>query len=346
MNPTLLNNMGLSLEDVRTMLSNVNANRPKGSLTDGDQTYSLETTDQLLKAKEYRPLVLTYQNGSAVRLSDVATVTDGVEDIRTTGLAGNEPAVLLIISRQPGANIIATVDRITAMMDELQADIPPAMHLGVVMDRTTTIRASVHDVEVSLTLSIILVVGVVFLFLRNWRSTIIPSVAVPVSLVGTFGAMYLLGYSLDNLSLMALTIATGFVVDDAIVVVENITRHLEAGMSPMEAALLGAKEIGFTVLSISISLVAVFIPILLMAGYVGRLFREFAVTLSVAVLVSLVISLTATPTMCARLLKSPNEEGEHGRIYRWAGKFDDFILGTYEKAAWRGCSSGFWHRRC
>ena len=341
-NPTLLNNMGLSLEDVRTMLSNVNANNPKGNISEGDQTYSLETTDQLLKAKQYAPLVLVYQNGSAVRLSDIATVTDSVEDIRTTGMAGADPAVLIIISRQPGANIIETVDRITAMMDELQADIPPAMHLGVVMDRTTTIRASVHDVEVSLTLSIVLVVGVVFLFLRNWRSTIIPSVAVPVSLVGTFGAMYLLGYSVDNLSLMALTIATGFVVDDAIVVVENITRHLEDGLSPLEAALTGANEIGFTVLSISISLIAVFIPILMMPGLVGRLFREFAVTLSVAVLLSLLISLTTTPMMCAVLLKSHKSQGEQGRLYRWAGKFDDFIVGTYEKGlAW--VLEGFWH---
>ena len=341
-NPTRLNNMGLSLEDVRTMLSNVNANHPKGSISDGDRTYSLETTDQLLKAHEYAPLVLAYNNGSAVRLSDVATVTDGVEDIRTTGLAGMDPAVLIIISRQPGANIIATVDRITALMDELQADIPPAMHLGVVMDRTTTIRSSVHDVEVSLSLSMVLVVGVVFLFLRNWRSTVIPSVAVPVSLVGTFGAMYLLGYTLDNLSLMALTIATGFVVDDAIVVVENITRHLEEGMSGLEAALTGANEIGFTVLSISISLIAVFIPILLMPGIVGRLFREFAVTLSIAVLLSLLISLTTTPMMCAVLLKSHKEEGEHGRLYRWAGRFDDFVIGMYERMlAW--VLRGFWH---
>ncbi len=341
-NPTRLNNMGLSLEDVRTMLASVNANNPKGSISDGERTYSVETTDQLLKAKEYAPLVLTYQNGSAVRLSDVATVTDSVEDIRTTGLAGAEPAVLIIISRQPGANIIATVDRITALTPELQADIPPAMHLGVVMDRTTTIRASVHDVEYSLTLSMALVVGVVFLFLRNWRSTVIPSVAVPVSLIGTFGAMYLLGYSVDNLSLMALTIATGFVVDDAIVVVENITRHLEEGMSGLEASLRGAEEIGFTVLSISISLIAVFIPLLMMPGLVGRLFREFAVTLSVAVLLSMLISLTTTPMMCAVLLKSPEEEGEHGRIYRWAAKFDDLILGTYEKAlAW--VLEGFWH---
>ena len=330
-NPTLLNNMGMSLEDVRTMLANVNANRPKGSISDGQRRYSLETTDQLLTAKQYAPLVLAYHNGAAVRLSDVASVTDSVEDIRTTGLAGDQPAVLLIISRQPGANIIATVDHITAMLPELQASIPPAMHLGVVLDRTTTIRASVRDVESALTLSICLVVGVVFLFLRNGRSTLIPSVAVPVSLIGTFGVMYLLGYTLDNLSLMALTIATGFVVDDAIVVVENISRHLEAGMNAREAALLGAQEIGFTVLSISISLIAVFIPILLMPGIVGRLFREFSVTLSVAVLISLAISLTTTPMMCAVLLKPKHEMRKPGLLHRWAVKCDELIVGMYER---------------
>jgi multidrug efflux pump len=341
-NPTRLNNMGLSLEDIRTMLGNVNANNPKGLLSDDHGAYSITTTDQLLKAKEYAPLIVAYVNGSAVRLSDVAEVTDSVEDVRTTGLSLGKPAVLLIISRQPGANIIDTVDRIFAMLPELQASIPPAMKLDVVLDRTTTIRSSVRDVEFTLVLSIGLVVLVVFLFLRDGRSTLIPSVAVPVSLIGTFGVMYLMGYTLDNLSLMALTIATGFVVDDAIVVVENIARHLEEGMVPLEAALLGAQEIGFTVLSISISLIAVFIPILLMPGIVGRLFREFAVTLSVAICISLVVSLTTTPMMCATILRAHKEHGEQGRIYRWAGRIDDLFLGFYEKTlGW--ILTGFWH---
>ena len=251
-NPTLLNNMGLSLEDVRTVLGNVNANNPKGSLSDGERSFSISTTDQLLKANEYRPLLIAYHNGSPVRLSDIASVVDSVEDIRTTGLANGKPAVLMIISRQPGANIIDTVDRVRTMIPQLQASIPPAMKLAVLLDRTTTIRASVHDVEVTLMLSIGLVVLVVFFFLRDFRTTLIPSVAVPVSLMGTFGVMYLLGYTIDNLSLMAMTIATGFVVDDAIVVIENITRHLEEGLTPLEASLKGAGEIGFTVMSISI----------------------------------------------------------------------------------------------
>jgi multidrug efflux pump len=329
-NPTLLNNMGLSLEDVRTVLGNVNANNPKGSLSDGERTFSISTTDQLLKAREYRPLIIAYRNGSPVRLSDVATVIDSVEDIRTTGLANGKPAVLMIIFRQPGANIIDTVDRVREMMPELQAAIPPAMKLSVLLDRTTTIRASVHDVEVTLMLSIGLVVLVVFFFLRDLRTTLIPSVAVPVSLMGTFGVMYLLGYTIDNLSLMAMTVATGFVVDDAIVVIENITRHLEEGLSPVEAALKGAGEIGFTVMSISISLIAVFIPILLMSGLVGRLFREFAVTLSVAILISMVISLTTTPMMCATILRHRGNGRRPGLIKRIALWVDQRILGAYE----------------
>jgi multidrug efflux pump len=328
-NPTLLNGLGLDLEDVRTALANANANRPKGELSSVNRLWTLSTSDQLHKAAEYRPLIVSYHKGAAVRLSDVATVTDSVEDIRSGGLSNGKPAVLLIIFRQPGANVIATVDRIRAVLPQLQASISPAIDMQVVMDSTTTIRASVHDVEITLIISILLVILVVFAFLRDARSTFIPSVAVPVSLIGTFGVMYLLGFSIDNLSLMALTVATGFVVDDAIVVVENITRYLEQGMKPVEAALRGAREIGFTVLTISISLVAVFIPILLMGGIVGRLFREFAIVLSVAIAVSMVISLTATPMMCAQLLRSREEE-RHGRLYRASERVFDWIHRRYE----------------
>jgi multidrug efflux pump len=330
-NPGALNNLNLSLADLSTVLNAANANRPKGVIDGDAHAVVLGTTDQLFKADQYKPLVVAFKNGAAVRVSDVATVVDSVEDIHTAGLAGGKPAVLLIVFRQPGANIIDTVDRVRKIMPELQADIPGGMKLGIELDRTTTIRASVEDVEFTLMLSIGLVILVVFVFLRDVRSTLIPSVAVPVSLIGTFGVMYLLGYSVDNLSLMALTIATGFVVDDAIVVVENITRHLEAGMKPMEAALLGAKEIGFTVMSISISLIAVFIPLLLMGGIVGRLFREFAVTLSVAIFVSMLISLTTTPMMCATLLR-PREEEKRGRFYRFSEWIFDHILKAYERA--------------
>jgi multidrug efflux pump len=330
-NPRALNNLGLSLEDVRTTLSAANANRPKGSIQSEDKSWSLSTTDQLFKAKEYKGLILNYQKGGAVRIGDVAGVTDSVEDIRNAGTANAKPAVLLFITRQPEANMIDTVERIRAMMGRLDAEFPAAMNLQIAMDRTTTIRASVHDVQFTLVLSICLVILVVFIFLRDVRSTLIPSVAVPVSLIGTFGVMYLLGYSIDNLSMMAMTIATGFVVDDAIVVVENITRHLEAGMKPKDAALLGAKEIGFTVMSISISLIAVFIPLLLMGGIVGRLFREFAVTLSIAILISMVISLTTTPMMCAVLLQ-PHNQRHHGRLYRASEWIFDRILRFYESS--------------
>jgi multidrug efflux pump len=330
-NPTALYNNGLGLEDVRTALSAANVNRPKGSVANGDRAFSLSTTDQLLKAAEYEPLIIHYNNGAAVRLSDIATVTDSVEDIRTGGLSNGKPAVLIIVFRQPGANILETVDRIRALLPQLQASIPPTIKLWVAIDATRTIRASVRDVQITLMISIALVILVVFVFLRNVRSTFIPSVAVPVSLIGTFGAMYLLHYSIDNLSLMALTIATGFVVDDAIVVIENITRHLEEGMTPLDAALRGAQEIGFTVISISLSLVAVFIPILLMGGIVGRLFREFAVTLSVAIAVSLVISLTATPMMCAKLLR-PQNKTAHGRLYQASERGFDWILKGYERS--------------
>ena len=329
LNPTILNNLGLAMDDVRTALAAANANRPKGELSDDHRTWILATTDQLHQASEYRPLIIAYRNGNPVRLSDIADVTDSVEDVRTGGFFNGKSAISVVIFRQPGANIIDTVDRVLALMPQLQASIPVAIKLDVGMDRTTTIRASVHDVELTLLLSIVLVVLVVFVFLRDIRATLIPSVVVPISLLGTFGVMYLIGYSLDNLSLMALTVATGFVVDDAIVVIENITRYLEAGMKPLDAALKGAAEIGFTVLSISVSLVAVFIPILLMAGYVGRLFREFAVTLSVAVIVSMLISLTATPMMCALLLKD-RRHAKHGILYRVSERTFNLIHKFYE----------------
>ena len=328
-NPTVLNSHGLSLEDVRSSIVNANVNMAKGDLSNGGNSWSLSTTDQLMDAKDYRPLVLSFKNGAALRLQDVATVKDSVENLRSAGLTDGTPAILLGIFKQPGANIIDTVDRVQAMLPGLQAAISPAIEMKVVIDATRTIRASVKDVERTLLISIGLVIMVVFVFLRNWRSTLIPSVAVPISLVGTFGAMYLLGYSIDNLSLMALTVATGFVVDDAIVVVENITRHLEAGMQPMQAALHGAKEIGFTVISISISLVAVFIPILMMGGIVGRLFREFAVVLTVAIAVSLLVSLTTTPMMCSLLLR-PHAEEKHGKLFQWSERAFDWMLHKYE----------------
>ena len=330
LNPTQLNSYGLGLQDVTSMLSLQNANVAKGQISDGQVTSDVTANDQLLKADYYKDLVVGYHKGAAIKLSDVADVVDSVENIRAAGFMNGKPCVLLIIFRQPGANIIDTVDRIRDAMPSLKASIPAAMDFTVVLDRTTMIRASVKDVERTLIISVGLVILVVFLFLRNVRATLIPSVAVPVSLIATFGVMYLCSYSIDNLSLMALTIATGFVVDDAIVVIENISRYLEQGMSPMESALKGASEIGFTVLSISLSLVAVFIPILLMGGIVGRLFREFAVTLSVAIIVSLAISLTTTPMMCSRLLKS-HDEGKHGRAYQASEKIFSGILGFYER---------------
>jgi multidrug efflux pump len=329
-NPPALNDIGLGLEDVRTALAAANANRPKGALAADARSWALSTTDQLLKAKDYQRLVISYKNGGAVQLGDIANVTDSVEDIRTRGISNGKPAILVIVFRQPGANIIQTVDRVLALLPQLQASIPPTITLSVAIDATRTIRASVRDVQITLLISIGLVILVVFAFLRDVRSTLIPSVAVPISLIGTFGVMYLLGYSVDNLSLMALTVATGFVVDDAIVVIENITRHLEQGMKPLEAALLGAKEIGFTVLSMSTSLVAVFIPILLMGGIVGRLFREFAVTLSVAIAVSMLVSLTTTPMMCAALLRRHGEE-KHGRLFVASERVFDWVLEKYER---------------
>ena len=330
LNPVQLNGYGLGVQDVQKMLSVQNANLPKGQISNGETTADIITNDQLLKAEYYKPLIVGYHKGAAIKLSDVADVQDSVENIRAAGYVNGKPSVLVIISRQPGANIIDTVDRIYSELPSLKASIPSAINLTVVLDRTTTIRALVKDVERTLALSVALVILVVFFFLRNVRATLIPSVAVPVSLIGTFGIMYLCHYSLDNLSLMALTISTGFVVNDAIVVIENITRYLEQGMSPEDAALEGAKEIGFTVMSISISLVAVFIPILLMGGIVGRLFREFAVTLSVAILVSLGISLTTTPMMCAKLLR-PESEENRGRFYRASEKFFTWMVRTYER---------------
>jgi multidrug efflux pump len=330
-NPNQLNATGLGLEDVRNVLSQQNANLAKGQISNNSTTSDVATNDQLLKAEQYRPLIVGYSNGAAIKLSDIANVQDSVENIRSAGVANGKPCALVIVFRQPGANIIDTVDSVRAALPQLKASIPSAIDLTVVMDQTTTIRASVSDVERTLLISIALVILVVFIFLRNPRATIIPGVVVPVSLIGTFGVMYLCHYSLDNLSLMALTISTGFVVDDAIVVIENVMRHLEKGLRPLQAALLGAKEIGFTVLSISISLVAVFIPLLLMGGIVGRLFREFAVTLSVAILVSLVVSLTTTPMMCSRLLKTGKPE-DHGRLYRASERVFAWILVLYERS--------------
>ena len=327
-NPLLLNNLGLGLATVRTALGLANAHEPKGHVSDAVNAWSIDANDQIIQANQYRSLIVATRNGASVRLQDVADVQDSVEDIRNLGLAQGKPAVLIIVFRQPGANIIATVDRVRALLPELQASISPAIHIDVVMDRTVTIRASVRDIEITLLISIILVILVVFVFLRTVRATIIPSIAVPLSLIGTFGVMYLLGYSIDNLSLMALAISTGFVVDDAIVVLENVTRYLEKGMPPVQAAYKGASEIGFTVLSMSTSLVAVFIPILMMGGIVGRLFREFAVTLSIAIAVSLLVSLTTTPTMCAKFLK-PFKEEKHGRGYNFGQRIFDGVLGIY-----------------
>ncbi|MFY9683418.1 MAG: efflux RND transporter permease subunit [Candidatus Sulfotelmatobacter sp.] len=327
-NPTQLASYGLTLGNLQSALSLQNADLAKGQITDGMQTADILANDQISHAEDYKPLVVGFKNGAAVHLSDVAQVTDSVANVRTAGYLNGKRAVTVIIFRQPGANIINTVDRIRAQLPFIQASIPLGIETTIVLDRTTTIRASVSDVERTLLISIALVIVVVFVFLRNGRATLIPAVAVPVSLVGTFAVMYLFGYTLDNLSLMAMTIATGFVVDDAIVVMENIARHLEDGMKPFAAALKGAEEIGFTVFTISISLIAVFIPLLMMGGIVGRLFREFAVTLSTAVFVSMIISLTTTPMMCAYLLKNERAE-KHGSLYMASEKFFDWVLSLY-----------------
>jgi len=326
LNPMQLANNGVGLEAVRTALSNANANRPKGAFNDGERRWQISDNDQIFKAGDYEPIIVgrNPQTGATVRVGDLGTVIDSVADTHNAGFAGNntaghsgvlKDAILIAIFKTPGANVMDAVDAVLKELPRLQAEIPPTIRINVASDRTTTIRSSVHDVEISLLISVLLVVLVVFLFLREVWATIIPSIAVPLSLVGTFGVMYLLGYTIDNLSLMALTISTGFVVDDAIVVIENITRYLEEGMKPYEAAMRGSKEIGFTVLSMSTSLIAVFIPILLMGGIIGKLFREFAVTLSVAIAVSLLVSLTTTPMLCARFLKS-RDESRHGRVYR------------------------------
>jgi multidrug efflux pump len=329
LNPLALFKYGIGLEDVRAALASANAHSPKGMIEDSDQRFQIYTNDQANHAADYRPLVIAYRDGSPVRLTDVAEVRDSVENLRNQGLSNGKPAVLVFLYKQPGANIIDTVDRVKAILPQVEASIPSAINVEMTLDRTITIRTSLHDVERTLIIAIVLVVFVVFVFLRNVRATLIPSVAVPVSLIGTFGVMYLLGYSLDNLSLMALTISTGFVVDDAIVVLENVTRHIESGKTRMQAALQGAGEVGFTVLSMSLSLIAVFVPILLMGGIVGRLFREFAMTLSVAIMISLVISLTTTPMMCAYVLKHPRAR-KPGRLYRASERGFTALLGLYE----------------
>ena len=330
LNPLPMFKYGIGLEDVRAALASANAHSPKGAVDEGERHYQIYTNDQANIAEDYRPLVIAYRNGAPVKLTDVAQIEDGPENLRNAGLANGKPAVLVILYTQPGGNIISTVDRVYAELPQLRASLPSDIALTVPLDRSTTIRASLHDVEATLVIAIGLVILVVFAFLRNARAALVPSVAVPVSLIGTFGAMYLLGYSLDNLSLMALTISTGFVVDDAIVVLENVTRHIEAGMGRFQAALLGAREVGFTVLSMSLSLIAVFVPILLMGGLVGRLFREFAMTLSIAILISLVVSLTTTPMMCAHLALHRPQHG-HSRWYRASERVFEAVLGFYQR---------------
>ncbi|HDR9763625.1 TPA: efflux RND transporter permease subunit [Burkholderia cepacia] len=330
--PQALFHYGIGLEDVRAALASANANAPKGAIEFGPQRYQLYTNDQASEASQYRDLVVAYRNGAAVRLSDLSDVVDSVEDLRNLGLSNGKRAVLVILYRSPGANIIDTIDRVRAALPQLTASLPADITVTPVLDRSTTIRASLKDTEHTLLIAISLVVMVVFLFLRNWRATLIPSVAVPISIVGTFGAMYLLGFSIDNLSLMALIVATGFVVDDAIVVLENISRHIENGKSRMQAAFDGAREVGFTVLSMSISLVAVFLPILLMGGIVGRLFREFALTLSLAIAVSLAVSLTVTPMMCARLLPESHEPQSEGRFARFLERCFSRMQRGYERS--------------
>ena len=328
--PQALYKYGVGLEDVRAALSSANAHSPKGGIDVGDQRYQIYANDQANKSDDYKSLIVAYRNGAPVRLSDVGEVTDSVEDLRNAGLANGKPAVLIILYRQPGANIISTVDLVKGLLPQLRASVSPAIDINMAVDRSITIRASLSDVERTLIIAVLLVILVVFAFLRNLRATLVPVVAVSVSLIATFAAMYLFGYSLDNLSLMALTVATGFVVDDAIVVLENITRYVEDGMSPLEASLKGASEVGFTVLSMSISLIAVFIPILLMGGIIGRLFREFAMVISISILISLVVSLTTTPMMCAILLR--HETGEHGRLYRVSERFFDAMLNVYRRS--------------
>ncbi|HST00147.1 MAG TPA: efflux RND transporter permease subunit, partial [Usitatibacter sp.] len=331
LNPQRMNTLGISFDDVRTAITSTNANRPKGFLDDGQQIWTVQANDQAKTAEEYKPIVVTWRNGAPVRLSDLGDIEDGVQDVRNYGMYNGTPAVLMIIFRQPNANIIEVVDSIVALMPELQATIPAGIDISVAMERTSTIRASLRDVERTLMVSVALVILVVYLFLRSGRATLIPAVAIPISLVGTFAAMYVMGFSLNNLSLMALIVATGFVVDDAIVVLENVSRHIEEGMKPFEAALQGAREVSFTVVSMSVSLVAVFIPILFMGGIIGRLFREFAVTLSVSIVISLVVSLSTTPMMCSRLLKRASEQ-KQGRIARWSERAFNSMHRGYERS--------------
>jgi len=331
LDPEAVSKYGIAFSDVRAAINATNVNRPKGALDSGEFHWQIYANDQAKRAADYAPIIVSYRNGAAVRLSDVAEVVDSVQDLRTAGSANGRPAVFVILNRQPGANIIETTDRVRELLPLLRASIPGAINLEVMMERTTTIRASLREVELALAIAMGLVIVVVLVFLRNLRATLIPAVAVPVSLIGSFGVMYLAGFSINNLSLMALTIATGFVVDDAVVVLENVSRHIEEGMAPMQAALRGAREVGFTVLSMSLSLIAVFIPILLMGGIVGRLFREFSVTLAVAILVSLLISLTTTPMMCARLLKPyPPQERKRG----WSRWFDVMLSGYRSSLGW------------
>ncbi len=329
-NPAALAHYQLSPTDIRAFLTQQNVNMPIGMLWDGQNAYTLSSNDQLYKAAQYRNLVVAYRNGAPITLSQVADVEDSVLNTRIAGLANGQPSVIMFVIQQPGANVVQMVDNIKALLPQFQSSISPAIKLGIWADRSVTIRASVHDVELTLLVTVILVILVIFFFLRSPRATAIPSIALPLSLVGTFSVMYLMGYSLDNFSLMALTIATGFVVDDAIVVIENIDRHLEMGEPPFQAALHGAREIGFTVLSMSLSLVAVFIPLLLMQGIVGRLFREFAVTLSTAIVVSLAVSLTTTPMLCSRFLRM--QKNVHGRLYRFCEHIFDATLRAYERA--------------
>ena len=329
LNPTALNKYAIGFEEVRAAIVATNANRPKGVVEEGDKQWQIYANDQARTAAEYMPLIVAYRNGAAVRLGEVAEVVDSVQDLRNAGISNGKPAVLVLLYRQPNANIIETADRVRAVMPQLAAALPGAIDMNLVMERTTTIRASLNEIERTLLISMALVILVVFIFLRNWRATLIPAIAVPVSLIGTFSVMYLCGFSLNNLSLMALTVATGFVVDDAIVVLENVSRHIEKGVAPFKAALLGVQEVAFTVISISLSLIAVFIPILMMGGIIGRLFREFAVTLSVAILISMVISLTTTPMMCARLLKKRNDNP--GRLAAWSEAVFAWVLRAYER---------------
>ena len=333
-NPGAIASLGLSLEDVRTAIIQSSVNAPKGSFDGARQSYSINANDQIFSADDYKNVIIAYKNGSPIRIGDLGAAVDNVENVRTASWVGGEPAVLVDIQRQPGANIIQTVDRVKALLPRLRATLPSSVKLGIFGDRTETIRASITDVQFTLLLTVALVVMVIFIFLRKFWATVIPSVSLPVTLIGTFGVMKLAGFSLDNLSLMALTISTGFVVDDAIVMIENIVRYIENGETPMQAALKGAKQIGFTIISLSVSLVAVFIPLLFMTGIVGRLFREFAITLSVAVAVSAVVSLTLTPMMCARLLREEREEKnkKHGRFFRVTEGFFQGMLHAYDRS--------------